>query len=65
MIKGGNQITLALSTNKTKYLAYVPIPEDYYFDENDIPKSDDLLSLLNPKYVSFLLQHYQPLKEES
>lgn len=65
MIKSNHQITLGLSTNKTKYLAYISIPEDYYFDENDIPKSDDAFSLLNPNHVSFLLQHYQSLKEES
>ena len=30
-----------------------------------MPKSDKPLSLLNPEHVSFLLCHYQGLKEES
>lgn len=41
------------------------IPENIYLDENDMPKSDAALSLLNPSHVSFLLCYYSQLKQEA
>ena len=64
-IKSDYKISASFSTNKTKYLAYIDIPEEIEFDERDIPYSNSPLSLLNPEHVSFLLQYYQPLKEET
>ena len=43
------------------------IPEDIEhitFDENGIPRSTAIISLLNPVHVSFLLCYYSALKEE-
>lgn len=40
------------------------IPEDVYFDEENIPHSNAKISLLNPTHVSFLLCYYSALKEE-
>lgn len=38
--------------------------EDVTFDENGIPHSRAIISLLNPIHVSFLLCYYSALKEE-
>ena len=46
-------------------LATISIPEKIYFDENQIPHSDMPLSFLNPEHISFLLCHYQTLKQDS
>ena len=65
-IKSSHKIAPPISTNKTiKTLAYISIPEEIYYDKNNIPHSDSNLSLLNPEHVSFLLQYYQLLKEET
>lgn len=53
------------STSQIKTLAGIPIPENIYLDEDDMPRSDMPLSLLNPEHVSFLLCYYQILKQES
>ena len=66
IIKGNySQIGRIKSTSQIKTLAALSIPEEVYFDENMMPHSDKPLSLLNPKHVSFLLCHYQGLKQES
>jgi len=64
LIKSSHKMALNISTNKTQYLANIDIPETIYWKDG-YPYSDDLLTLLNPDHVSFLLQYYQPLKEES
>ena len=53
------------STSQIKTLAGIPIPENIYLDEDNMPRSDMPLSLLNPEHVSFLLCYYQVLKQES
>ena len=66
MIKGSyNQTGRIKSASQVRTLANVSIPENIYFDEDQMPCSDMPLSLLNPQHVSFLLQHYQILKQES
>lgn len=64
LIKSSYKIGTTISTNKTQYLANIDIPEEIEWVDG-YPKSKSLLSLLNPDHVSFLLQYYQPLKEES
>lgn len=66
LIKGSyNQIGKVKSTSQIRTLATIPIPEEIYLDENQMPHSDKPLSLLNPEHISFLLQYYQILKQES
>ena len=66
IIKGNySQIGRLKSTSQIKTLASLSIPEEVYFDENKIPRSDKALSLFNPEHVSFLLCYYQILKQES
>ena len=65
LIKGSyNQIGRIKSNSQIKTLAQIQIPEQIYFDEEQIPHSDSPLSFLNPEHVSFLLQYYQILKQE-
>ena len=65
LIKGSfHQIGRIKSTSQIKTLASIPIPEEVYLDENQMPHSDKPLSFLNPEHVSFLLQYYQILKQE-
>jgi len=66
LIKGSyNKIGHIKSASQIKVIATMAIPEEVYFDEDDMPRSDKPLSLLNPEHVSFLLCYYQPLKQES
>jgi hypothetical protein len=53
------------STSQIRTIASLSIPEEVYLDENKMPHSDKPFSLLNPEHVSFLLCHYQGLKQES
>ena len=64
LIKSSHKINTNLSTNKTQYLAQINIPEEVKWKDG-IPYSDSPLSLLNPEHVSFLLQYYQTLKQET
>lgn len=66
IIKGNySQVGRIKSTSQIRTLASIAIPEEIYFDDDMIPHSDKPLSLLNPEHVSFLLCHYQGLKQES
>lgn len=40
------------------------LPDKIYFDENDLPQNDGLISLFNPKHISALLCNYSGLKQE-
>lgn len=64
-IKKSYQTSPSIITTKLKTTPYSSIPEDIYFDENDIPQSNASLSLLNQEHVNFILQNYQYLKQES
>ena len=66
LIKGSfHQIGRIKSASQIKTLANIPIPEKIYLDADKMPHSDMPLSFLNPEHISFLLQYYQILKEES
>ena len=47
-----------------KTLTKLDIEEKVHFDENQMPVSNAILSLLNPNHISFLLCYYSKLKEE-
>ena len=64
LIKSSHKMALNISTNKTQYLANIDIPEEIEWIDGE-PWSESVLTLLNPDNVSFLLQYYQPLKQES
>ena len=67
IIKSYTQMSKPITSNGNNIfsLASVSIPEKVYFDERDMPRSDELLSLLRPDSIALLLQYYQPLKEET
>lgn len=65
MIKGSNQSGRSVANNMISGLANISIPEKVYFDKDLIPHSDQPLSLLRPDSISFLLQYYQQLKQET
>lgn len=66
LIKGTHKIGLGPhSSSKIATIADINIPEEVWFDDNMIPHSDKPLSLLNPEHISFLLQYYQTLKQET
>lgn len=64
LIKSSHKIGTTISTNKTQYLTNIEIPETVEWIDG-YPSSTSFLTLLNPDHVSFLLQYYQPLKEDS
>jgi hypothetical protein len=57
--------TVPGNNNTLVSLEMFSIPEKIYFDEKFIPHSDQSLSFFNQEAVSFLLQYYQSLKEET
>lgn len=65
ILKASWRGTIAKGHNsQIKAFARMNIEEDVSFDENDMPVSKAILSLLNPNHVSFLLCYYHKLKEE-
>ena len=48
-----------------KALAKTNLDENITLDADGIPRSDGILSLLNPTHISYLLCYYSKLKEES
>jgi len=53
-----------MKSSQIKSLIKLDIHEEIHFDDEGMPVSDGLLSLLNPDHVSFLLCYYTKLKEE-
>lgn len=52
-------------TNLTKSFSSMNLDEKITMDENNIPKSNGLISFFNPTHVSALLCHYSKLKEDA
>lgn len=46
-------------------MAHMSLPETIELDDDDMPRSDGLISLLKQDHVAFLLKYYQQLKQES
>lgn len=53
------------NNGQIKTLARTDIPEHVRLDDNLMPRSDAILTLLNPAHISYLLCYYSKLKEES
>lgn len=51
--------------NQIKSLIKLPLDEEITIDDNALPQSNGILTLLNPFHVSYLLSYYSKLKEES
>lgn len=47
-----------------KDMAKMALPEHVEFDEEMMPVSDGMVSLMNPAHVSFLLEYYTSLRDE-
>lgn len=66
LLKGSRQsVGYAKPGSQIRTIAAMEIPEEIYFNQNQIPHSDSSLSTLNMEHISFLLQYYQLLKQES
>ena len=57
--------TRGKSSNQIKTMAHMDLTENIVLDENQMPKSDGVITLFKPEHVSFLLCYYSQLKEES
>ena len=53
------------NNGQIKSLAKLTLDENITLDENKMPKSDGVLTLLNANHISYLLCYYSKLKEES
>lgn len=53
-----------MKSSQLKILAKLNIEENIQFNEEGMPISTAILSLLNPEHISFLLCYYPKLKEE-
>lgn len=59
----GKWINSSSSNKMAKSLAKIDFFDNIYFDENDEPVNDGLISFFNPKHVETLLCNYSGLKE--
>lgn len=48
-----------------KDMARMRIPEEVTLDDDDMPQSDAMITLLNPAHISFLLENYSALRAET
>lgn len=53
-----------MKSSQLKTLVKLNIEEKVHFNEEEMPISTAILSLLNPEHISFLLCYYSKLKEE-
>lgn len=53
------------NNGQIKSLTKLILDENIWLDEEKIPRSDGVLTLLNPNHISYLLCFYSKLKEES
>ena len=53
------------NNGQIKSLVKTPLDENVHLDENKMPVSDGVLTLLNASHISYLLCFYSKLKEES
>ena len=51
--------------NATKSFSKLDLSENITFNEDDLPVSDGLISLFNPKHISALLCHYSKIKQDA
>lgn len=59
-----NFIAKGKMPSQIKNMAHMSLDEEITLDENQMPKSNCIISLFNPQHISFLLCYYSQLKEE-
>lgn len=60
-----NTVAKVRLNSQLRYMAHMPLEENVTLDENNMPKTDGVISLLRPDHISFLLKYYSKLKGES
>ena len=57
-----NAITKAHINSQINHMSHMPLTENITIDENGMPKSDGMISLLRADHIAFLLKYYSKLK---
>lgn len=68
ILKASHNVATGIKTHNNgqiKTLAKLSLDENITLDEEKIPRSDGVLTLLNANHISYLLCFYSKLKEES
>lgn len=53
-----------MASSQIKSIAHMQLNDNVYFDQDENPISNSIISLFNPAHISFLLCYYSILKEE-
>lgn len=59
-----NRVAKAHMNSQIKYMAHMSLDENITIDENGMPQSDGVISLLRADHIAFLLKYYSKLKGE-
>lgn len=59
-----NRVAKAHVNSQIKHMAHMSLDENITIDENGMPQSDGIISLLRADHIAFLLKYYSKLKEE-
>lgn len=59
-----NTIAKAHINSQIRHMAHMPLNENVTIDENGMPQSDGVISLLRADHIAFLLKYYSKLKGE-
>lgn len=59
-----NTVAKVHVNSQIRHMAHMPLIENVTIDENGMPKSDGVISLLRPDHIAFLLKYYSKLKGE-
>ena len=68
ILKASHHAAAGIKTHNNgqiKSLAKLALDEHITLDENRLPRSDGVLTLLNANHISYLLCFYSKLKEET
>ena len=57
-----NAITKAHINSQINHMSHMPLTESITIDENGMPKSNGMISLLRADHIAFLLKYYSKLK---
>ena len=59
-----NRVAKAHMNSQIKHMAHMSLDENITIDENGMPQSDGVISLLRADHIAFLLKYYSKLKGE-
>lgn len=59
-----NTVAKVHVNSQIRHMAHMPLIENVTIDENGMPQSDGVISLLRPDHIAFLLKYYSKLKGE-